>query len=274
MNRALLRKTIGDAWLSLSWCMLLLFAFAWLFVWMTSLMDMGAMGDFLGKLLWMFENVAGLPLNELTTSKGKIALLYIDALPIAVCVGWVISRGSDAVSGEVGRGTMEILLAQPISRKSLLVTHALVTICGCAVLPVTLWLGVGVGLALVDLRDEPQWMLYLPSTLNLFALNVAVAGIVTMLSACQSERWKTIGCATGFYIVEVIIKIVSRTWPAGDWLQYFSFQSAYEPQLMAVRADQAWSLSVSHNSILLGLGLVCYLAALVVFEKRDLPAPI
>lgn len=274
MNRALLQKSIGDAWLSLAGAGLLLFAFAWLFVWMASLMDMGAMADFLGKMLWMFERVAGLPLSELMTSKGKLALMYVDAVPIAVCVGWVIARGSDVVSGELGRGTMEVLLAQPLSRTSILATQALVTVAGCAVLAATLWLGVGAGLYFVELRDEPAWMLYFPATLNLFALNFALAGIATLVSACQNERWKTIGCVTGFFIVEVIVKIVSRTWPAGDWLRYLSFQSAYEPQVMVVRSEQAWSLSLSHDGALFTLGLVCYVIAAVVFQRRDLPAPL
>ncbi|MFO0947626.1 MAG: ABC transporter permease subunit [Planctomycetota bacterium] len=38
-----------------------------------------------------------------------------------------MTRGSDAIAGEIDRGTMEVLLAQPIRRSTIIVTHAVVT---------------------------------------------------------------------------------------------------------------------------------------------------
>ena len=41
---------------------------------------------------------------------------------------FAIARGSDVVSGELGRGTLEMLLAQPVSRLQVLYTQAAVTL--------------------------------------------------------------------------------------------------------------------------------------------------
>ena len=72
-----------------------------------------------------------LPFEQLATYSGRIALAY--DLPIVIlCVSvWAIARGSDCVSGELGRGTMEMLLAQPVSRLQVLLTQATVTTIGC-----------------------------------------------------------------------------------------------------------------------------------------------
>jgi hypothetical protein len=60
---------------------------------------------------------------------------------------------------------------------------------------------------------------------------------------------------------------------------------AYEPQVMVARPDGAWSFveyqdeliglgSGGRQLVLLGLGLVSYLAGAVVFSRREIPAPL
>jgi ABC-2 type transport system permease protein len=75
------------------------------------------------------------------------------------------------------------------------------------------------------------------------------------------------------------------------WLQRLSLFTAYEPQKfisIAVHDPQnAWALALydsqgrflepgalGYNLILLAIGAACYVAAAIVFTKRDLPAPL
>jgi hypothetical protein len=55
---------------------------------------------------------------------------------------------------------------------------------------------------------------------------------------------------------------------------YFTFLGAYQPQILVTDHERAWQLSASYNGILLGLGLLAYFAAAVIFSRRDLPAPL
>ena len=50
--------------------------------------------------------------------------MYVHPLVLFSAVIWAIMRGSDCVSGEIGRGTMEMLLAQPVRRTSLYTAHS------------------------------------------------------------------------------------------------------------------------------------------------------
>src|ERR1700761_2529492 len=126
LNRALWTKAVADARLLLAGLTVLMFGFNWLFVWLPSLVELGAFGVFLQALPREFESLVGVPFAKVATTTGRIALAYIDPVVIFTIVTWALARGSDAVSGEIGRGTMELLLAQPVSRSSLLMTHATV----------------------------------------------------------------------------------------------------------------------------------------------------
>lgn len=275
MSSALWSKTVRETWGSLVPCLLLLFGFSWIFVWLTSFaLDLTGLANVFGQFFGMFERLAGVPLKDLATTRGKLALLYIDAVTVFTSIGWAIARGSDVVSGEVGRGTMEMLLAQPVRRSEIIGVQAAVTTIGAALLSLAVWLGIAAGLATVDLRDEPSLLAVFPASLNLFALIVAIAGLSTFISAWHRERWQTIGLVSGIVIVELIVKVVGKAWPDGGWLLYLTFLSAFEPQAALTRPDDVASLMLRHDLVLLVLGAACYAGALVVFTRWDVPAPL
>ena len=274
MNRALWTKAINDAKLLLAGLMLLLFGFDVLFVWLTSLVELGAFKYLLQSLPLQFESLIGVPFAKVATTAGRIGLGYIDPVVIFALVTWALARGSDAVSGEIGRGTMELLLAQPVSRLSLLATHAAMTTIGSALLAVAAWLGTYVGLRLTGLIAEADPQLFIPAAMNLFAATYFLAAATTLISACDNQRWRTLGIAGAFYVIELILKIVARMAPKLSWLMYTTFLGAFEPQTLVVYPERAWQISLRYDSTLIGLGLAAYVATAIVFHRRDIPAPV
>ena len=97
------------------------------------------------------------------------------------------------------------------------------------------------------------------------------AGITTFLSSWNRNRWRTIWMAVGLFVICSIIEMISRLWPAGWWLKYFTLLTAFEPQRMIVMPDEAWSLSLRYDGTLLAIGLAGYAAAAIVFSYRDIP---
>lgn len=274
MNGALWTKAIKESLPLLTALTVLMFGFQWLFVWLSSLVELGALGAFLSALPSQFESLVGIPFAQVATQTGRIAVAYIDPVVLIAIVSWGIGRGSDAVSGEIGRGTMEFLLAQPVSRTAVLLTQAAVTSAGAALLALAAWLGTRQGLATVTLDQEVVAADFVPGAVNLFALTFFLAGTSSLVSACDSQRWRTIGIMAGFYVVSLILKIVARIAPGWDWLMYLTFLGAFEPQALIVSPETAWEKSLRYDSTLIGLGLAAYALAMVVFRRRDLPAPL
>jgi ABC-2 type transport system permease protein len=276
MNRALWNRAWHDVRVLLASCCVLLFLFNWLFVWLTSKIDLAAFDFFLQMLPKEWQKVSPVPMSEIASPAGRIVLGYIDPVTIATYAVWCIGRGSDAVSGQLGRGTLEMVVAQPVRRSAVLLTPALVTTLGTALLTLATWLGTCTGIATVTLPNDDRIAaaIFLPPVLNLFAFGFFLAGITTLLSSCDRFRGRTIGIVSGFYIVSLIFKVVARMAPGWEWLMYLSFFGAFEPQAFVAEPGEAWRLALEYNSVLIGLGLAAYAAATVIFTKRDLPAPI
>ncbi len=273
-NKALWRKAISDARLLLFFLTGLLFCFNWLFVYLSSLIELGPLGAFLQTLPPAFEKLSGVPFSSVATPVGRISAAYVDPVVLFSTTIWAIGRGSDAVSGEIGRGTMEMLVAQPVTRLSVLLTQALVTTLGSAILATAVLLGTSAGLATVSLGEEVSWRPFLPGALNLFAMMFFLAGVSTMVSSTDNFRWRTIGVMGAFYVVQLVFKVIGRLVERFSWLLYLTFGTACEPQALVIDFDQAWTLSLKYDGVLIGIGLACYVVAAIIFCRRDLPAPL
>jgi len=285
MFRPLLKKCVNDGrWLFVS-CAAAMFAFCWLRVWIVSLLDTSRVEAILQLLPSEWQRFTPVDFDWLVTYAGRISLAYDELIVVGCIWVWAIARGSDCVSGEISRGTMEMLLAQPVSRLRLLLTQASVTVSGVALLSFTAWLGTYVGIQTTYAKEEvrPMWdlpiplpwvgseipipfsareihwaplsdkvdaWLFLPASANLFALGLMTAGFATLMSAWDRYRWRTIGIVMGVLVVQVLIKIAGLASDDLSWLLYLSVLTAYEPEAFVRIADSvpgsAWNLFISN----------------------------
>lgn len=276
MKRALFWKSLSDARWLLGSCALLLFVFHFLVVWIVSIIDLKNLGELLGYLGdfgKLVERVLPIPITEMTSPVGMLAVSYTDPVVLFTATYWAISRGSDAVSGELDRGTFEMVLAQPISRLTALVIPAAATTLGALALVAAGWLGIAGGLLFIDVGQPVSPFKFLPSAANLFCFTFFVAGLTTMVSSLHSYRWQTIGWVGGFYVAQLIIKVIARMGRI-DWLTYFTFFGAYEPAVMVTQPQGAADVMLRYNGLYLVLGLASYVIAAFVFCRRDLPPPL
>jgi ABC-2 type transport system permease protein len=274
-NRAIWGRSVREAAGLLLGLCVLLFAFAWVYVWLISRIELPALLQLLTAALKDFERLSGVPFAEVATPEGRIALAFVDPLVHLTVIVWAISRGSDSVSGELERGTMELLLAQPISRLSIILSKSLVTVAGLLFIGLALWCGMAVGIALIVEETERVWAaMYVPPTLNVLGLGFAIAGITTLASSLDRYRWRTVGIMGAFYAVAVVLKVIGRMAPGWEPVGYASVFWAFEPQRLLANNDQAWPLLWHYNAPLIAVGLVAYVAGAAIFCHRDLPAPL
>jgi ABC-2 type transport system permease protein len=287
MIRALLLRTINDGWLLLVALCAAMFLFPWVFIWAQNKISIGAFSEFLTHALPQdFQKVWGVPISEVASSAGRVALLYVHPLVILSALVWAISRGSDCVSGEIGRGSMEMLLAQPVRRVSIFATHAIVTIFGSALLAATVWCGTAAGVHATSLHREVAATRYLPAAVNLFSLMVCIGGLSALASSWDNQRWRTVGLMGTLYVVSAVLAIASRISDRWQWLKYGSVLSAYNPQTSVAQPEAAWSLLAHRDGhvtslglggcqlLLIAIGLAAYATGAIIFARREIPAPI
>jgi ABC-2 type transport system permease protein len=322
MNRALLKKCLSESRGLLLACAAALYAFCWVRVWIVSQFDMHRFQTILEQFR-EFERFSPVPFDQLLTYAGRVALTYDEPIVVTCMSVWAISRGSDCISGELGRGTMEMLLAQPVSRMQVLCSQAAVTIGGVVLLAAMTWLGVYTGIMtntikeaaptptftipwlditlrnplaerptlIVPMAERVDPQLLVPAAVNLGALGFFLAGFSTLMSSWDRYRWRTIGLVVGVYITQMIIKIVGLASERFSWFRYCTFFTAYEPEAFVRTAmrepDHVWSIAIvdpagrfvelapfGYDLLLIALGGLAYLLAALIFNRRDLPAPL
>ena len=266
MNRtALIRKTFGDGlWLLLS-CAAMLFAFAWIRVIIVASMERYQFQRIARNLPDMIKRLSPVPIEELVSYPGLVGFTFEEPMVYLIMAVWAISRGSDSVSGEIGRGTMEMLLAQPISRIRYILTHSAVTVLGILILAGAAYAGTRVGVQTTYLKRTatPTWNIpffgnvqrpaepqripiaryvkvdaFDAATINYACLGFFLAGVTTALSSVDRFRWRTIGIVVGFYISQTVIELTGMAVEGMSWLLYLTFFSAYEPVAFVTEASQ------------------------------------
>jgi ABC-2 type transport system permease protein len=287
LNRALFTKAVVDSRVLFAALCVLLFAFPWLNIWIASKISLPAFSEFLANALpKKWEKLSSVSFGEMATPAGRIAIVFIHPILTFGTAVWAFARGSDCVSGELGRGTMEMLLAQPITRTAVYTSQAAVTVLGGALLALATWCGTAMGLATVPLDNEIPASVFVPASMNLFTLTFCLSGIAALASSWGNQRGRTIGLLGGVYALATVFAVVGRMGDGWQVLRYFSFLSAYEPQAIVARPAEAWQLLTYENGALAGIGLggrqlvlvavglVCYAAGGVIFNRREIPAPL
>jgi ABC-2 type transport system permease protein len=271
---ALIRKQLHESRWTLIVSASALFGLGWLSVYVTSLNEarivrMLASGEGDDRIEWLRRmGVAAEP----TSAEIMMAFWNHPFFLILVSI-WAISRGSAAVSAEVERGTMDLLLSRPITRSAYMASQVLVAIAGLAVLALCLTAGGSSAVRFNSLRVPPDPSALIQPAINLAALGLPIYGYTLLVSSIDHVRWRPtwIGSSltlAGFiaYVI-AMIPVFSEMWWK-PWLERASIFRAYNPVELVVKAE-----TLGPNLALLGgVGVPCIVLAFLLFARRDLPA--
>lgn len=274
-NTAVWRRTWGDQRMLLLSLAGLWAVFPWLYLWLSAQIPMPAFQEVLLRAIPQeWQKLSGVPFADVATPAGRVALAFVDPVVVLAATVWGITRGSDAVSGQLERGTMEMVLAAPVRRAAVFLTQALATSAAaaalCGVLAVAVWGAVATG----PWAGQVAPARFLPAVGNVFGLMVCMAGLAAAVSAADSQRWRTVGVMCGVYVLSILAKLVGRLSGGYGWIGYLSILNAYEPQRLVSGGWESWSLLARYDGVLLGLGIAGYVVGTVIFSRRDLPAPL
>ncbi len=78
-----------------------------------------------------------------------LSIGYVHPLMLVLFCVWSVGRAAGAIAGELDRGTLELLLAQPLARYRLILAHLLVDLIAIPLLALSLWGGTCLGTWLV-----------------------------------------------------------------------------------------------------------------------------
>jgi ABC-2 type transport system permease protein len=295
MTGVLVRKLLRDVRLALLIIAVLLAAFQCLWAKVAERITGGILPPLLklGITLWdirevvfqgpgqILQTLMGGEAIHLERAQDMVSIGFVHPLTQTILCVWAIGRASGAVAGEIDRGTMELLLAQPLARPKLLLAHFCVDLLTIPVLCLSLWSGTWLGTWLVGLLDQGSAdmqvspLAFGPSLLNVAALVFAVSGYTIWLSARGRFRGRVMGLAVLLTLVMFLVNVVGQLWDVMGPCLPFTVFYYYQPQQIILNPDWAADAKVwGRLGVLLAVGVVGYLGALWTFSRRDLPAPL
>jgi ABC-2 type transport system permease protein len=190
--------------------------------------------------------------------------------PIALAMLGVFAVGatSTAIAGERQRGTLEVMLARPITRTGAYLTITVALLVVVATVLAALLAGFIVGAALQGVLDDLP-LEHMPMVfLNGFLLWGAFATFGLAASVSFDRPGPALGLTLAYLLVNYFFEILGSLWREVEWTQEYSLFHHFQPAEILDGAVDPLDL------VIVGIAFVVPIVyALIVFPRRDLAAP-
>ena len=201
--------------------------------------------------------------SDLTSPEGFLnSQLYFFMVPLLFLV-FAIARGSGAIAGEEERGTLDLLLSNPLTRSQVLLHKFAAMLVAILALALILWFSALIGVIAVDM--DISFMRMAEATLSAALLGILFGAVALTLGSATGKRGMSIGVASAIgvsaYLLNAFAPIVDALEPLSK-LSPFYYYSDSDPLTNG--------LNLLHAAVLVGLTLLLLPVALFTFERRDL----
>ncbi len=225
------------------------------------LIDSGYFGEF-------FEAFTAFAGGSVFTLGGSVALGFIHPIPIVLVAVFAVGYPAAALAGERQRGTLEVLLARPISRRRVYLTTLAATVLFVVAAVAADVAGVVAGAALFDVIDELPADRLATAAANAALLFVTLGAIALAISASSDRLAPALGITVAFAVVSYAVEFLGAIWPELAWLRPWSIFNHFQPgEIIEGAGDPG-------DAVVLAAVLAIATAyGLWRFPRRDLAAP-
>lgn len=206
--------------------------------------------------------------GDIFSLSGAVALGFVHPIAVGLNLVFAVGFPAAAVAGERQRGTLEVLLSRPISRRGIYATLAAAGALFIAIAVAGLTVGSLLGATITGRTPELG-----AGNLPLMWLNGVLLywafGAVGLLASISFDRLSpALSLTLAVVLISYFLDVLGSLWPDAKGLQPLSLFHYVDPKSVLAgfpnRGDYAFLAAV----IAVAVG-----AALVIFPRRDLAAP-
>jgi len=216
-------------------------------------------------LMEQFANFGG---GNMFTLSGSIALGFIHPIAIALLAVFAIAFPLNSVAGERQRGTLENVLARPVSRRSFYTTLLVAAVLFISLAVAAVLVGTAVSAAAMNVIDELEVAKLPLLWINGVLLYVAIAAIALAASVTFDRLGPAAGITLAVVLIAYFLQILGSLWPDAEPLQPYSL-------FYYLKADEVLTTGLPpfDVALLLAVTVVAVAYALWIFPRRDLASP-
>jgi ABC-2 type transport system permease protein len=153
-----------------------------------------------------------------------LAFTWLHPLFIGLGAAFVVSRATEALAGEVERGSICLVLSRPVPRWSFVLGKAWEMILGAGVIALAGWVGLFVGVQALPYTLPLAH--YLLAALAAWLVFAALGGGAFLISALCSRTALSAGLGTAWTLIAFVLDVIpfiaaSALGPLNPWHHYF-----------------------------------------------------
>jgi hypothetical protein len=168
--------------------------------------------------------------------------------------------------GEIDRGTIDVLLSWPISRRRIFVTESLFTFFVGIALILCMLTGHILARQFSKSDSYPELKSILLVLVNLYSMYLAVAGATLLIASMSNHRGRAMAATFALVLASFLVNFMVQFWPTISSLRWLSVLHYYKPADILVTGQVAWT----HLIVLVSIASIAWGIAGEVFARRSI----
>jgi beta-exotoxin I transport system permease protein len=199
---------------------------------------------------------------------GSIALGFVHPIAIILLSIFAVGFTTSSFAGERQRGTLENLLARPLSRRQAYVT-ILVSVFGFLAIALGAYLsGSAIAASLFNVLGEIDTSRLPLAWFNGVLMFGSIASIALAASVSFDRLAPALGITLAVLLVSYFFEILGSLWPDAAFLQPYSLFHYLETRQILVGEADPFAFA-----LLAAVIVISVVYSLIVFPRRDIAAP-
>jgi len=200
---------------------------------------------------------------DIGTPEGYLNIEMFSFVAPLLVMAYTVVVASGATAGEEDKGTLDLLLANPVRRWRVLAEKSLAFALGTAVIGLGMWLGLAGGAAVAGVGLNLG--LVGQAIVSALLLGLAFGSFAMAIGALTGQRWLSAGLALAVAVASFFLNGLGSL---VDWLDPWRPVS---PFYHYIAGDPlVHGLDPGHVLVLVAGTLIGFAVAVVAFERRDL----
>ena len=268
MMRGLLIKSLHEVWLTTLLFGVALMAVESLLTYILPQTFEGLNGvvDQIPFVKSMLTALLGTELGDEITARTMQTFLWVHPTVLALVWALEIVICTRIPAGEIDRGTIDVLLGLPVSRRSVYFCETIVwLVSGLFVLSLG-FLGHRLAAPAMPPAMRPEFVRALLVMGNLYSVYVAIGGIALLVSALSDRRGRAMAIVFAIVLASFLLNFVAQFWEPAQQVAFLSVIDYYQP----ARILQTGAPPYRDIAVLLIVGGVAWVLGGEVCARRSI----
>ena len=200
---------------------------------------------------------------DMTSSVGYLQGYIFSYIAPLLFLIVTIGFGGNAIAGEERRGTLDLLLSNPLPRWRVVVEKFAALVVYLIALALVLWLGVAIGVRVIAMDISLGRLA--EATVSSVLLGLVFGALALALGCASGKRGLSLGIAGAVAVATYLLNTL------GSMVEGLKPYCKFSPFYYYISAEPLRNgLDLGHTAVLVGLTAVLLAVALIAFERRDL----